>query len=692
MQHKKSNRVGHTLLAAISRQHSHQASPAATSAERAAIPDPPPLQAAPAENGALIAEPPARFDFRRLLPAGAVAAPRRTACIALPNWPIQRLVAALPEYRRAPLVLFTETGNRGQLVTAASPRAQLSGVRVGMPLAEAKSLLRRRSAVHGCSPSASPTFLPAQPQTDRQELEALARSLQEFSPRVGALSASGHGGEPQFALWLDLTGVAHLFGDLPGAEWNLLRSVRDRLAAAGYLAVTAVADTPGAAWALASHGRPRRAASGTMTITTTDEAGATSDRAASERAASERAGRERSTQINPPLNPPQENTSTIWRLPVLEPIVAPIGSGWALLDSLPPIALRLDPLICLTLGQLGITRISQLRQLPRASLQARFGNQLGRRLDEVAGLASELWTPIDESFDFTIVESFDFPLRDLATIQVVIERQLDRLCARLRPLQRGALQWQISLRGEAGATAGATAVAPPEPDGQNPLPGDSRQPLHVARLVINLFQPTATVAHVLQLIALQLEQQRDLDLEQTPVWEVGVRAARCVLLAEKQRLLFDDDPRLDHQALGQLLDRLAVRLGPERIVRPVPVSGAQPEFACRTHILVGNDQAAPRVVAPRREHSAISRPVRLLQPPRPLAVTADASSGAPQLLNHSRWRARVLAAWGPERIETGWWRGRLISRDYWRVQTSAGQLLWVYQDLANQQWFLHGTF
>jgi protein ImuB len=75
-----------------------------------------------------------------------------------------------------------------------------------------------------------------------------------------------------------------------------------------------------------------------------------------------------------------------------------------------------------------------------------------------------------------------------------------------------------------------------------------------------------------------------------------------------------------------------------------------------------------------------------------LAVTADVTTGAPQQLHHSRWRAQVLAAWGPERIETGWWRGRLISRDYWRVQTSAGQLLWVYQDQANQQWFLHGTF
>jgi hypothetical protein len=87
--------------------------------------------------------------------------------------------------------------------------------------------------------------------------------LQDFSPLVGALSAPGSSGELQFTIWLDLTGVAHLFGDLPGAELNLLRAVRDRLARLGYLALTAAADTPGAAWALANYARPARSETST---------------------------------------------------------------------------------------------------------------------------------------------------------------------------------------------------------------------------------------------------------------------------------------------------------------------------------------------------------------------------------------------------------------------------------------------
>ena len=49
-------------------------------------------------------------------------------------------------------------------------------------------------------------------------------------------------------------------------------------------------------------------------------------------------------------------------------------------------------------------------------------------------------------------------------------------------------------------------------------------------------------------------------------------------------------------------------------------------------------------------------------------------------------------AWGPERIETGWWRGPTIRRDYWRIETTNGYWFWVYRDLRTQIWYLHGEF
>ena len=53
---------------------------------------------------------------------------------------------------------------------------------------------------------------------------------------------------------------------------------------------------------------------------------------------------------------------------------------------------------------------------------------------------------------------------------------------------------------------------------------------------------------------------------------------------------------------------------------------------------------------------------------------------------------RVARAWGPERIETGWWRGPPVARDYYRVATTAGRRFWLFRRLDDGRWFLHGAF
>jgi protein ImuB len=48
---------------------------------------------------------------------------------------------------------------------------------------------------------------------------------------------------------------------------------------------------------------------------------------------------------------------------------------------------------------------------------------------------------------------------------------------------------------------------------------------------------------------------------------------------------------------------------------------------------------------------------------------------------------------GPERIETGWWDGGDVARDYYQARTSQGELLWIFQDRRNRDgWYLHGIF
>jgi protein ImuB len=74
------------------------------------------------------------------------------------------------------------------------------------------------------------------------------------------------------------------------------------------------------------------------------------------------------------------------------------------------------------------------------------------------------------------------------------------------------------------------------------------------------------------------------------------------------------------------------------------------------------------------------RPLFLLDPPEPLEA----------------WLARVgdgVAVSAAERIESGWWDGAPVARDYCRLDTRRGVRLWVYRERAAAGgWFVHGIF
>jgi protein ImuB len=46
-----------------------------------------------------------------------------------------------------------------------------------------------------------------------------------------------------------------------------------------------------------------------------------------------------------------------------------------------------------------------------------------------------------------------------------------------------------------------------------------------------------------------------------------------------------------------------------------------------------------------------------------------------------------------ERIETGWWDGKPIGRDYFIASNPYGARLWIYRELSgDKHWYLHGIF
>ena len=56
------------------------------------------------------------------------------------------------------------------------------------------------------------------------------------------------------------------------------------------------------------------------------------------------------------------------------------------------------------------------------------------------------------------------------------------------------------------------------------------------------------------------------------------------------------------------------------------------------------------------------------------------------------WQGVLSLDKGPERIESGWWDGDDVRRDYYRASNARGVTVWIYQDLRSQNWYLQGFF
>jgi protein ImuB len=76
----------------------------------------------------------------------------------------------------------------------------------------------------------------------------------------------------------------------------------------------------------------------------------------------------------------------------------------------------------------------------------------------------------------------------------------------------------------------------------------------------------------------------------------------------------------------------------------------------------------------------------------PIEVMAVVPEGPPIKFRQGGAEHKILRAWGPERIETGWWRGQDIHRDYYSIETDKGTRLWIFRRHDDGRWFVHGCF
>ena len=196
------------------------------------------------------------------------------------------------------------------------------------------------------------------------------------------------------------------------------------------------------------------------------------------------------------------------------------------------------------------------------------------------------------------------------------------------------------------------------------------------RIAVELLTPQREAQALYALVRSRLERA---EIAQ-PVCGIALIADDLPTLAPQHRDLFDTKraEALDWPALAE---RLRAHLGDEAVRGLIHAADHRPEKAWRF---------APQTSLPARH------------PASPSAAARDAIQGIAQaqrlrplwLLPRAlplRGAARILA--GPERIESGWWDGEDMRRDYYIVETRTGQRAWAYRAPgAEDGWMLHGWF
>jgi protein ImuB len=474
------------------------------------------------------------------------------------------------------------------------------------------------------------------PEKDLLVLQELAEWATRYSPIVGL----EEGPAPQ-SLLLDITGCAGCFH----GEDRLAERATRELKETGWFACVAIADTIGAAWAIAHYSATPR-------------------------------------------------------------VIVPQSTEKALL-ALPISSLRLPAQEVQSLAGLGVERVGSLAELPRAGIAARFSTTVLQRLDQALGRLPEVIVPERSMPQAQAAYSLDYPTDRLDVLNWVMDRLVQRLQAILENRNQGARQVECWLYQE------------------------RREPL---RVEVFLFRPSRSSLHIGNLLRIRLEQLRLDDA----VNAMRLRVLVAESLVDSQTDFLDAKERPDEKALSALIDHLSSRLGPEVVARAVLVPDPQPEYASRFEPVIrpltpdpsprrgegrhlSTPDPSPRRgegrhrgnLSPRRgegrhqgnsrqspvaaHHSPLTthhshRPLRLWPLPQPVSAMSLVPDGPPLRF---RWQGRdyrVVHAWGPERIEAGWWRGPDVHRDYYVVATHLGTRFWLFRRHEDGRWFLHGCF
>jgi len=308
-----------------------------------------------------------------------------------------------------------------------------------------------------------------------------------------------------------------------------------------------------------------------------------------------------------------------------------------------------------TLESVGARTLRDLAQLPRAGLARRFGKALLAELDRAFGRQAEprLW--------------FEAPLRFEARLELLAQVES------AEALLFGARRLIVQLCGWLAARHAAVRCF--ELDAEH---DDAPATVLVVRL-------TDTTRDTERLTALLREKLAATRLV-APAHTLHLRCDDVAALAAPNRTLFPV-PESARESMGRLIERLQARLGREQVQRLLLAADHRPEAAYRLEVVDDLPASSGAGLAPLPSTGTLPRPLWLLS--RPVALT--------ERNNRPYWHGPLALLAGPERIESGWWDGGLVQRDYFIAADESDALLWIYRERlpdagSRQGWFIQGRF
>ena len=310
------------------------------------------------------------------------------------------------------------------------------------------------------------------------------------------------------------------------------------------------------------------------------------------------------------------------------------------------------------LAAAGITTFGQAASLPRDGLARRCGASLVTSFDRALARCPDPRVPFVPPPHFESRLELPVPIADVEALSFAVNRLVHELAAWLSARGLGALRLSLTLTHEHYLQQ--RGIAP-------------------TRVPFILGAPARMPAHLLGVLRERLARVA----LQAPIEALILESEETAPLAGRNLGLLPGDT-IDATQVP-LVDRLRARLGDDAVVLLSPHAEHRPEKSNRQRFAAIVESGANAS----RKKSLASTP--LPDAPRPLWLFDEAEP-----LQHRLERAPWILKDGPERIESGWWDGNDLRRDYFVAETPEGAIVWIYRDhrygTDDGEWFVHGLF